>query len=383
MTTAKKDRSTCVGCGLCGEICPTKSIQFKTDDEGFLYPNIDAASCIKCGKCFSACPTENPGIGQSPINIWAAKHNHVSVRQNCTSGGVFPALAKHIIGLGGSVYGAGFDGPKKIVHKRITDVTCLNELSDSKYVQSDISGCYHQIKSDLESGMPVLFTGTPCQVHALSLFIKEYSLAQRLYLCDIVCHGVPSPGIYKDHLDQLETKHKSAITSIRFRAKKFGWDKSHKRFLACSLQNGREVLDELYYTLYFKLNIISRPSCEKCIYAKQERYSDITLGDFWGCDKAFAQDGLGVSVVMTNSVKGEELISAVGNAFTLQHSDFAAASKENVRLSSPTVFGPWRHAFWAFYKKYGYQKATKLFLGTSFINRLCRKLYLSTRRSPK
>lgn len=374
---AEKDKSTCVGCGLCSKICPTNAIQLEPDSQGFLYPIVDTTLCINCGKCFSECTTERPEEGNNPIMVWAAKHNHTHIRRNCTSGGVFPALADYIINQGGSVYGAGFDGPKRIVHKRVTDTTSRKELSDSKYVQSDMSGCYNQIKSDLEKGMLVLFAGTPCQVYALKLFVRDAELRQRLYLCDIVCHGVPSPGIYREHLDYLERKYRSAITSVQFRAKRFGWDKSHKRFLACKLENGQEILDELYYRLYFGLNIVSRPSCGRCAYAKQDRYSDITLGDFWGCDKAFAEDGLGVSLVMTNSEKGEALFSAVQNSFSVQHSNFATASHENVRLTKPTVFGPWRHAFWMAYRKYGYQKTIKVFLGKTIFDRVLRKLYLS------
>lgn len=40
----------------------------------------------------------------------------------------------------------------------------LGELQWSKYVQSDIGEIYIQAKKDLKNRLPVLFTGTPCQI---------------------------------------------------------------------------------------------------------------------------------------------------------------------------------------------------------------------------
>lgn len=379
MNIANKDN--CTGCGLCSKLCPTKAIQMLPNEEGFSYPCVNAALCIDCGKCVSGCPLEQSASGNDPIHIFAAKHNNTQVRQNCTSGGIFPALADHVLLLGGSVYGAGFDGPKKVIHKRIT--ADRRELSDSKYVQSNILDSYEQVKSDLENGMPVLFTGTPCQVHALKLFIKDPKLLRNLYLCDFVCHGVPSPELYEAHLSHLEKSHKNTITKVEFRAKRLGWDKTNKRYLICSLADGREIKDTLYYKLYFTYNIISRPSCSTCIYAKQARYSDITIGDFWGCDQQFSKDGMGVSLVMTNSEKGESLFAQIRDSFTVLDSDFAAASRENVRLTGPTVFGSWRQGFWYAYRKKGYRSAVTAFCGKSILDKLRRKMFVYKGRAYK
>ncbi|MEJ2143341.1 MAG: 4Fe-4S dicluster domain-containing protein [Gammaproteobacteria bacterium] len=52
----------CIGCGLCGEVCPPKCILFHKSDGGSESnkPYIDPArkSCILCGYCMEVCPTE-------------------------------------------------------------------------------------------------------------------------------------------------------------------------------------------------------------------------------------------------------------------------------------------------------------------------------------
>ena len=54
--------AACIGCGLCGEVCPPRCILFHARDGGAKVntPYIDAADkgCILCGKCMEACPTE-------------------------------------------------------------------------------------------------------------------------------------------------------------------------------------------------------------------------------------------------------------------------------------------------------------------------------------
>ncbi len=51
----------CIGCGLCGEVCPPRCIQFhaRSGGSGVNTPYVDAAikACILCGKCSEICPT--------------------------------------------------------------------------------------------------------------------------------------------------------------------------------------------------------------------------------------------------------------------------------------------------------------------------------------
>jgi ferredoxin-type protein NapG len=52
----------CIGCGLCGEVCPPRCILFHGRDGGHAvntpYINPEYKSCILCGKCMEVCPTD-------------------------------------------------------------------------------------------------------------------------------------------------------------------------------------------------------------------------------------------------------------------------------------------------------------------------------------
>jgi len=54
--------AACIGCGLCGEVCPVRCIHFHSHDGGtdaatpYINPVIKA--CILCNKCIDVCPTE-------------------------------------------------------------------------------------------------------------------------------------------------------------------------------------------------------------------------------------------------------------------------------------------------------------------------------------
>lgn len=48
-------REECCGCTACYSSCPAKAITMQEDEEGFLYPVVDASVCVRCYKCISVC----------------------------------------------------------------------------------------------------------------------------------------------------------------------------------------------------------------------------------------------------------------------------------------------------------------------------------------
>ncbi len=54
--------SACIGCGLCGEVCPPRCIRFHSHDGGGKvntpYIDPEQTACILCNKCMEVCPTE-------------------------------------------------------------------------------------------------------------------------------------------------------------------------------------------------------------------------------------------------------------------------------------------------------------------------------------
>ena len=67
-------------------------------------------------------------------------------------------------------------------------------------------------------------------------------------------------------------------------------------------------MDEYFYT--FEKNKSIRSSCFECRHCNGKRSADITLADFWGIYKYKPQefDPKGISLVISNTAKGEELI---------------------------------------------------------------------------
>ncbi len=300
------DKSKCCGCTACYAVCPCEAISMKPDVLGFMYPEVDTEKCTDCGLCEKVCAFESPMTTSGPSAAKAVRNKDLDSIMESRSGAVFPVLAECVLKMGGTVYGAAFDEDFRVIHKRTDTVSGVDAFRGSKYVQSDMGDIFEQVKSDLQTGRPVLFSGTPCQVHGLSSYVPE-RLKDRLFTADIVCHGVPSPYVWRDYLEYQEKRHGGRISEVSFRDKKtYGWA-AHKE----TYRIGRELVTDTSFTHLFYRHIMLRPSCSVCPYADVKRVSDITLADFWGWEKSvpgFNDDDRGVSLVLVNSSRGEVLM---------------------------------------------------------------------------
>ena len=309
----------CVGCGSCSHRCPCNAITIDYNDEGFLYPTVDTNSCINCGQCLEYCPTQNKLDSTPCQDKCLAIMADDNYREKSSSGGIFPLIGEFFINSGGYVSGAVFEdglnqGHVHVKHIISNSLEDLNKMRSSKYVQSDTSEVYPIIEQLLLSGSNVFFTGCVCQIAGLKAFLKkDYP---NLYTADVVCHGSPSPGVFNNYINELFTKHGS-IDEINFRKKsEFGWQTG----LYVKYKNGDVLsnkLENIYLTGFLK-NWFLRKTCYDCQF-KSRKYSDITLGDFWGIetyDKKL-NDNKGTSFVEINTRKGvalyQTLLSNVEN----------------------------------------------------------------------
>lgn len=299
----------CTGCYVCGDICPVNAIQFREDDFGFWYPYINNDICIRCEKCVQVCTSKSCLLGNDFESYCLGGWNlDESVRLKSTSGGVFYSLAKEWILSGGVCYGAAYCDELEVRHIRVDSIDDLSKLQSSKYVQSKLEGVFDSIKKDLQNGYKVLFSGTPCQVNAVLNSIKEQ---KNLYTIDIVCHGVPSPKVYKQYMRELEEKYSSKVSKIIFKNKKRGW---HNLGTLIKFDNGKAYFRVAQIDPYMKSYIVSdvniRESCYDCKHRNVRHNSDITLGDFWGVDIYYPQydDNKGVSLIIVNSQRGKRMI---------------------------------------------------------------------------
>ena len=310
-TIQQTPHDMCTGCAACMNCCPVDAIKMLPDSEGFLCPEIDETKCVHCGKCAEICPVlkEHEDTGKEP-ECYAAWSKDEDIRFNSTSGGVFTHLASTVIKQGGTVVGARYREDHLVEHALIRKSEDIEQLRQSKYVQSEIGFVYREIKQELKYGKPLLFAGTPCQCAGLKAYLgKDY---ENLFLCDFICRGVNSPLVYLSYLRELEERYGSKVKRVWFRNKAFSWHNSVNKI---SFENGKEYIadcDSDPFMLGFikpKTNIYIRKSCDKCCFRKKSRNVDITLGDFWGVRHKIPYIGTqnGISAVMLHSKKGKEL----------------------------------------------------------------------------
>ena len=344
--------TACVGCGACAEICPQRAIQMSDSPEGFAIPVVDKEKCTTCGKCLKVCVGLGEVGNEAKIreNTYAVKYNNDEIVTQSRSGGAFYALAEIVLSGGGAVYGAALMDGALVKHIRVESLEELSHLQKSKYVQSTLSGVYESLKNDLLVGRTVLFSGTPCQVAAIKNCVVEMGLnTSKLITVDILCHGVPSPKIFRDYIHFLEGKYHCIVKDFQFRNKElFGWGDHAETFMT---KKGVCVSRD-YAKLFYRHDIL-RKCCFYCGFKSEKRIGDITIGDFWGIERisaAFA-DNKGVSLVMTNTNKGENLFEEAKARCIFLECNIKDNIPNSMKFAYPEPMS--RNAFWEKYKYYG------------------------------
>lgn len=302
-----KDKHNCCGCEACVQACPKQCISFEEDTEGFRYPKVDESLCVDCGVCERTCPVLTPFESRIPQKQFAAINPDETIRKQSSSGGIFTMLAEKVIDEGGIVFGVRFDKNWQAVFDYTETVKGLADFRGSKYVQARVGIVFRQVREFLKQDRKVLFTGTPCQVSALRHFLHhEY---ENLLLVDFICHGVPSPKVWRLYLDEVTKNAVRAISDVWFRNKKQGW----KRFnfdLAYDKDGQSYSISswwqENHYMRAFLSDVILRPSCYDCKAKSGRSGSDLTIADFWGIGQLNPKmdDDLGTSLVMVHTEIG-------------------------------------------------------------------------------
>lgn len=346
-----KDKRDCCGCVACVQICPKHCISLKDDTEGFLYPLVNKNTCIDCKLCEHVCPCINQNESKKPLLINATFNKNEKERIESSSGGLFSVFARYILDEGGVIFGARFDEQWNVIHDYAEDLEGLSTFRGSKYVQSNIGDTYKKAQSFLQSGRKVLFSGTPCQISGLNKFLrKQYD---NLLTIEVVCHGVPSPLVWKSYLDYINPQHR-LIKNINLRDKSHGWKRYSYLIEAEDIILVSDYASSSLYLKGFLLNLTIRPSCYKCPAKEFRSAADVTLADCWGVEKLdYYDDDKGISIVICNSTKAISILQKLG--LTTIQVDYEFVKKYNpaIYLSSRRPYC--RHLFWQLFPKHGIQ----------------------------
>ena len=355
------DKKECTGCSACANICPKGCITMNSDSEGFLYPKVNADMCVDCGLCEKVCPMLSKPVPHNVKAVYGAKNNDDAVRFTSSSGGMFTAFAEEVINRGGVVFGAALDENHTVKHIMVDTIAGLEKLRGSKYVQSMIGDTYAKVRTQLLSGKKVLFSGTPCQVAGLRKYlIKPY---ENLITSDLVCHGVPSPKVYRKHLAELASKAGEPITCVRFRDKSNGWKQGETLFFTEHHSFGAPKRQEPYMRLFLN-NIIIRPSCGNCAFNNKRSLADITIADYWGIDKQFPEfdDDKGVTLVVVNTDGGATLFDRIKDKATILTTDYAKGAEYNWAVVKSLPLHAKRDYFFNNLEKYSINELVELCL---------------------
>lgn len=340
-----REKKLCCGCTACINICPKQCIEMQEDEEGFLYPSVNQSICIDCGLCEKVCPELNQKQPKKPIAIYAAKHKNDEIRLSSSSGGIFFALAEKVIKeKKGVVFGCRYNEDWNVVHSFSETLEGCKAFRTSKYVQSYMGDCFKQVKEFLLQGRFVMFTGTPCQIAGLKGFLrKEYD---NLLSVEVVCHGAPSPGVWRSYIEYIknlpvlapDSKSKPTITSINFREKRseeYNWLKYGFVIRGKSNQESNKdicLTSAIHYKASFMkgfmADLYQRPSCYSCPAKALKSGSDLTIADYWWIHQVRPDfmDTKGISLVYVASERGKEFFESCNIEYI--HTDSAEDVKK-------------------------------------------------------
>ena len=336
----------CCGCRACENICPQDAITMEKNQEGFYYPKVNYEKCVDCGLCRKACPMANKIDKNKEKYLKQPKYYAVTTKNEdilnkSTSGGMFYEIAKYILDKNGIVYGSTMDKELKVRHIAIEKIEEMHNVMGSKYVNSDLGNCFNKIREQLNNNKLVLFSGVPCQCAALQKYLlKDYD---NLITVEVVCHGTPNQDLFDKYIKYLEEKEKAKVIDYKFRSKEASRWGTFRGSISYE-KNGKQYKKSVnadfdkYYSSFLNAENY-RESCYVCPFAKEERYSDFTLGDFWGIEYVDSKlkNINGVSSVIINSNKALNIVKNISENINLKEVTYKDISLKNTQLKQPST----------------------------------------------
>ncbi len=368
------NKNTCTACGACKVVCPVQCIDMKEDKIGTLYPRVNVEKCVNCGLCSKVCHIVNYAEDNFhyPVKAFVGYAKDSDVRKNGASGGVASALYLYSLKKNYFIMGTRLDLEKGCYFEQLISKEDLKWSRNSKYVFSDMSGCYKEYEKHLKAGKKCLFIGLPCQATAIRTYLSAKNISSdNLFMVEVICHGVPSWKILREHLEYIENKTRQKIRNLSFRERS-------DFFIVCRNLNGETIYkkplrgsDEYYKS--FTAGLSLRDSCYNCKYAQRKRRADITIGDFPGIgsrDNYFGERKE-ISSILISSLKGLELIhelSREGYLFIEERKvEEVIEDAGNPQLRSPMKKHCEREKFAQLYEKMTFEKSVRKALAREYL----------------
>lgn len=271
---------------------------------------------------------------EKSVEVYACYNTNKEVRLSSSSGAVFSLLADYIFEQQGIIYGVSMsEDCYSAEFIAVTNRSGLTKLRGSKYLQAKVGDTFKKVKVELQAGKLVLFTGTGCQVNGLKNFLgKDYD---NLICMDVICHGAPSPALWRKYAQYQEKKMQGKLKSINFRCKDESWTDYGMKEIYKSIPS--EETKKLYiskdkdaYMQMFLRDYCLRPSCYECT-AKMVKMSDLTIADFWGINDVAPDmnDGMGTSLVLIRTEKGKDIFEKISGSMRLKEVSYEDGVRGN------------------------------------------------------
>ena len=371
------DLKNCCGCMACQQVCPTGAISEGTDKNGFVVPQIDAQKCVSCGACDKVCAFRREKNSEQNVKrAYGFQLGDKDALLQSTSGGAFTALSDVVLQDGGVICGAVADEGLTVRHCFADDKSGRDAMRMSKYVQSSTAGVFERVKELLSDGKKVMFVGTPCQTAQLRRYVGES--AQGLLCCDFLCHGVPGQEFFNAHIRYLEKKFRKKAVSYNFRGKRYGWNHGIEE-IVFSDGSHKDNITVQSFSRFFQGGMSLRDSCRNCKYRSLHRFSDVTIADFWGLEKAMGiTDRYGYSLIFVNSEAGLQWVQSLQSAGKLSE---VPLEKVLYRISvEPSKSRVEPEKFWEAYHSGGYEGVAARYAKASASDALKLKIKQQTQK---
>jgi len=269
-----------------------------------------------------------------PEKVYACYNKDKDVRLSSSSGAVFSSLAEYVLNKNGIIYGVAMsEDCYSAEFIAVTDQNGLSKLRGSKYLQAKVGDIFKKVKEELQADRLVLFTGTGCQVNGLKKFLgKDYG---NLICMNVICHGAPSPKLWKKYAQYQENNNGGKLKEINFRCKdenwtNFGMKEVLRDIPVDSVKKLYISKDKDPYMQMFLRDYCLRPSCYDCL-AKKQKMADLTIADFWGINDVAPEmnDEMGTSLVLIRTDKGQKAFDSIYETMKLKEVTYEASVKEN------------------------------------------------------